>query len=788
MKPWVGIFFLFAAMLPVVIEYYNRSSPSPAPPPRADDRLFNRTIFVSIPSYRDVMCMETIRDLFDKASNPNRIFLGICEQNSGAANEWCRPDASSPFDFHRNIRMISIPHREAKGHGYARYLASTLYNKEDYYFSVDAHTKFTQGWDVELIAMHEQTPDPSKAIITHYPLDLEHAENVTESENSIPVMCVLNFDEQTVGLPRFQAIVRPRKAAALRPVPFIAGGMFFTTAAILKEVPWDPNMVYLFQGEEFMYSARTFTSGYMMYTPSKNVIFHNYGRNSEPKLMSSEESENDDYTITMARLTSTLRRILRFEEPPLLDYGPYGLGTVRTLEEYYDFAALDIPHRISHSEEKFCPPSDLLAVNTKSTAASAAKDGFVLTTKEGDILIIAVVALIANTLALIFYISSYLLNGSGDKSRAASKEDAGNPKSGGPSMQRAKLWMTNRSQIIIAIGLAALLLVNLAFTAGMISKIVLSAAGKTPLPAGNEEKSSVRNATAIDKKLSSKAQLNSSSNPLNDTSSLLHYEVYFERVNFFDGVKYEAADLKDSAHLVVPAIGAPGALVMIEPRPGQRIGPVCEQFSSKVPEDWALYVIHGRQNGESSRQAVESIARKKVFMQLNTDNLIVNQYNWLFKTSFLWEAIDAEHILVIQMDTRPCGPQLDMEKFGKFGYIGCRQDDNVHEYLKEWAHYGSGGLSLRRKSFMLECLKRYPNGKGSDWEDVTFSNCVSELRSQDFPAPTRQDVGDFCAQGGWGDTSKPPRSFGAHQLGKNMHDLERKQRFQAYCPNADVLW
>ena len=38
----------------------------------------NKTIFVSIASYKDFDVINTIIDCFDKANNPNDIFVGLC--------------------------------------------------------------------------------------------------------------------------------------------------------------------------------------------------------------------------------------------------------------------------------------------------------------------------------------------------------------------------------------------------------------------------------------------------------------------------------------------------------------------------------------------------------------------------------------------------------------------------------------------------------------------------------------------------------------------------------------
>ena len=37
------------------------------------------TIFISIPSYRDADCKNTINDIYKQAKYPKRIFIGVCE-------------------------------------------------------------------------------------------------------------------------------------------------------------------------------------------------------------------------------------------------------------------------------------------------------------------------------------------------------------------------------------------------------------------------------------------------------------------------------------------------------------------------------------------------------------------------------------------------------------------------------------------------------------------------------------------------------------------------------------
>lgn len=231
-----------------------------------------------------------------------------------------------------------------------------------------------------------------------------------------------------------------------------------------------------------------------------------------------------------------------------------------------------------------------------------------------------------------------------------------------------------------------------------------------------------------------------------------------------------------------------GALVIVEPRAHPNLKRVMHAFHAKVPADWTLYVVHGTTNETYAKEAATDLMphRRVVFIRLNTSNLNPSQYNALFKTPEFWDQIDAEHILVFQTDTMPCGPALDMERYKKFGYVGCAYGNlaGPNTYWTPYSFYGCGGLSLRRKSFMKACLAKRPRGTDPDEEDVTFSTCVDDLAAQ-FPIPSVEDLGDFCAQQTWGGTDKPPKSFGAHQLSKNMFG-ETLGTFLEYCPAASI--
>jgi len=296
------------------------------------------TIFVSVASYRDSDCMQTVSEAFAKAAHPDRIFVGICEQNSPDGEEVClRPD----FQHHARVRRISLPHGEALGPTYARYLCATLYRNETYFMQIDSHTRFGQDWDARVVADLRRCPS-AKPVLTHYPPSWEEM-GKPASEIGVPRLCTANF-EQGNGLPMLEAVTLPPTEVP-REVPFVAGGFLFGPGSMAREVPFDPDLPMLFQGEEILHAARLWTHGYDLFTPTDNFVYHYYLREAKPKFW-----DDVSYGAQQERTHAKVRQLLTGGQR---DYS-HGMGKARTLEEYMRFAGLDMEAKTSSGT--FCDP------------------------------------------------------------------------------------------------------------------------------------------------------------------------------------------------------------------------------------------------------------------------------------------------------------------------------------------------------------------------------------------------------------------------------------------------
>jgi len=305
----------------------------------------NDRIFVSVASYRDAQCNATIKQLFDKAADPSRVFVGICEQNTDDAKEEC---VTIDTKHRANIRRISIPHTEAKGPCYARYLCSTLYRGEEYFMQLDSHMTLVPDWDTKVLNIQKSCPDPAKAVLSHYPHD---AATYTVDEKSVPVLCDAKWNEDHV--PQLNAIIQGPDffKNGPRPIPFLSGGFVFGPGSLLRDVPYDPNLDHLFQGEEILYSIRAWTAGYNFYTPTHNIVLHAYYRKGEPKF----HEDIKGWAVAQKKSAKRARQLLGLDTPVIAPgEDPYGLGTARTVAAYWAFSGMDPTAKTATSKDKFC--------------------------------------------------------------------------------------------------------------------------------------------------------------------------------------------------------------------------------------------------------------------------------------------------------------------------------------------------------------------------------------------------------------------------------------------------
>ena len=297
------------------------------------------SIFVSVASYRDDACTNTINSLYETADDPKRVFVGICQQNKDDDTDCI---LNTKFENHPNIRVMRLPHTEAKGPTYARYLCSTLWKGEDYFFQVDSHSSFVEGWDTKCISMLDEIRSKglsNKPILSHYPLEDKDYKNRKQNRTQVPRICKSYFTDKGIISMHAAEIIDTKDE--YYQVPYVSGGMLFGPSSMLIEVPYDPNLPYLFTGEEILHSLRLYTAGYDIFTPKENIIFHEYIREEKPKFWT-DLSYDDTEALSKVKYFLGLAQLNTLSEAMRKDLDKFGLRETRSLRNFLDWTKIDI--------------------------------------------------------------------------------------------------------------------------------------------------------------------------------------------------------------------------------------------------------------------------------------------------------------------------------------------------------------------------------------------------------------------------------------------------------------
>jgi len=332
-----------------------------------------RTIFVSVASYRDDVCNRTLQSLFSMADKPDNVFVGICQQNKKGDDECNKGFEGSP-----NVRIIRIPHYEAKGPTHARYLCSTLLDREEYFLQIDSHSKLVKGWDKLCMQMIEELKEKKiskKPVLSHYPKEIESYESETDQTKwVVPRICKSFFNKR--GMISFMGSQNIDTKQEYYNTPYVSGGMVFCESKFVNEMPFDPNLPYLFTGEEILQSIRFYTHGWDVFTPNQNIVYHEYTRANKPKIWTDNPtySDVDAFNKVKKYLKLVNEDLKHIPQSVSVNMDKYGLGTRRTLEEYWKFAGINTANQTVSTN--FCELNNVATQDDiEKSSESRWKDG-----------------------------------------------------------------------------------------------------------------------------------------------------------------------------------------------------------------------------------------------------------------------------------------------------------------------------------------------------------------------------------------------------------------------------
>jgi hypothetical protein len=307
-------------------------------------------IFIQIASYRDPQLLPTVRDCIANAKHPENLVFGICWQRD-------KTESLEEFTTDKRFKIIDVPYAESKGACWARNQIQQLYNNEEYTMQLDSHHRFVKDWDVLLIDMIKQlqAKGHKKPLLTSY---IPSFDPDNDPGARIHEPWKMDFDR---FIPEGAVFFLPstidnwREMNEPMPSRFYSAHFCFTLGEFSVEVQHDPE--YYFHGEEISIAARAFTHGYDLFHPHRVVAWHEYTRKGRTK----HWDDNKKWGEYNAHCHKRNRILFGMdgEDPKSINFGKYGFGKVRTLEDYERYSGLCFAKRAiqQYTKDRLTPPN-----------------------------------------------------------------------------------------------------------------------------------------------------------------------------------------------------------------------------------------------------------------------------------------------------------------------------------------------------------------------------------------------------------------------------------------------
>jgi len=200
-------------------------------------------------------------------------------------------------------------------------------------------------------------------VISHRPRSMaEMADYTSGGRKEHVVSRICHVEMNQADFPIFGAV--PSEARNLREPLLMQGwsaGFSFAKCHLEETVPYDFFLPQIFQGDEFPRYARMWTRGYDVYTPTKNIVFHDSSKPNEKWPDSGIQR-----VWAQQRLRLLLQSPIRSDNVSVKDYANlnlYGLGKRRTLKQLKNFVGFDYFRRAKIGETS-CSKVDWVPYDT----------------------------------------------------------------------------------------------------------------------------------------------------------------------------------------------------------------------------------------------------------------------------------------------------------------------------------------------------------------------------------------------------------------------------------------
>jgi hypothetical protein len=298
------------------------------------------SIFIQISAYQDHELHKTIKDCINKSSGKNELHFGV--------NLIFKEDnITIPCIPNLKIQMSKAP--ENLGVGIGRYIANKLYDGEDFYLQIDAHTRFIENWDESIINDYNLYKNEGcNPVLTTYPSPYWY-ENGKEVLESNPGTNAIDFKIEDVDLFKRTKFFHQYSKATEGSIftKSISGGSVFSSGDISLIAP---NKKMFNWGEEMLYAIRLFTHGYDLMIPQKQYLFHLY--------YDHVIKENNFRNLSGVDFPEETNNIMKESDQEMYRIitnniiSDQGLGNKKTIDDYWVFIGID-KDLVSISKDNF---------------------------------------------------------------------------------------------------------------------------------------------------------------------------------------------------------------------------------------------------------------------------------------------------------------------------------------------------------------------------------------------------------------------------------------------------
>lgn len=302
------------------------------------------TIFISLASYCDPLLHFTVARALATAKHPAGLHFGVVDQSPEVARRLVSSDVAPA-----RLSYVRVAPVDARGPCWARALAMSFYDAEDWFLQIDSHMDFDDGWDARLVAQADTLlPGRKGVVLSAYPNPF-----VLQGQQIVRKVCTDGVLAHVVkpgaqfeaDHPVLSFEAHPVDSATALPGFHLGAGCLFAPGRLVDELPYDPG--FYFHGEEQAFALRLFTHGWDIFHMPGLPLYHLYNSadsGAPRRPLHWDPGQDAQRSETWWSLEQRARqRLAALVQGELR--GVFGLGSERTVADYARFSGIDYLRR-----------------------------------------------------------------------------------------------------------------------------------------------------------------------------------------------------------------------------------------------------------------------------------------------------------------------------------------------------------------------------------------------------------------------------------------------------------